>query len=64
MLIGHDQRRLIPGSMFAGGIFLVICDTVARTALQPRELPVGVITALCGAPFFLYLLKTSGAKYG
>ncbi len=64
ILTGHDQRKLIPCSIFAGGIFLIMCDTFARTALQPRELPVGVITALCGAPFFLYLLKSSGKRHG
>jgi iron complex transport system permease protein len=56
MLFGADNRLLMPACAFAGGIFLVIADTVARTALAPAELPVGVMTALVGAPFFLYLL--------
>jgi iron complex transport system permease protein len=56
MLCGADNRLLMPACAFAGGIFLVVADTVARTALAPAELPVGVMTALVGAPFFLYLL--------
>jgi iron complex transport system permease protein len=56
MVCGADNRLLMPACAFAGGIFLVIADTVARTALAPAELPVGVMTALVGAPFFLYLL--------
>lgn len=56
MLVGADNRLLMPACAFAGGMFLVIADTVARTALAPAELPVGIMTALVGAPFFLYLL--------
>lgn len=56
MLCGADNRLLMPACAFVGGMFLVIADTVARTALAPAELPVGVMTALVGAPFFLYLL--------
>jgi len=56
MLCGADNRLLMPACALSGGIFLVIADTVARTALAPAELPVGVMTALVGAPFFLYLL--------
>jgi iron complex transport system permease protein len=56
LLCGADNRLLMPACAFSGGIFLVIADTVARTALAPAELPVGVMTALVGAPFFLYLL--------
>jgi ABC-type Fe3+-siderophore transport system permease subunit len=56
MLCGADNRLLMPACVFAGGMFLMIADTVARTALAPAELPVGVMTALVGAPFFLYLL--------
>lgn len=62
LIIGPDQRTLIPASFFTGGIFLVICDTISKSIIQPQELPVGVITALCGAPFFLYLLKTTGKQ--
>ncbi len=62
LLIGPDHRRLIPASALAGGCFLIWSDMVARTAFAPAELPVGVITAFFGAPFFLYLLKTRGAS--
>jgi iron complex transport system permease protein len=57
MLIGPDNRILFPASLFAGAIFLIATDTVARTIMAPQELPVGIITALMGAPFFLYLLR-------
>lgn len=57
ILIGPDHRILIPASAIAGAIFLVICDAVARTVVSPIELPVGVITALSGGPFFIYLLR-------
>ena len=52
----HDHRFLMPMSMIAGASFLILSDLVARTVLPYGELPVGVITAFCGAPFFLYLL--------
>jgi iron complex transport system permease protein len=55
-LIGSDYRLLLPASVLGGATFLIIADTVARVALAPTELPVGVITALCGGPFFLWLL--------
>lgn len=57
LLLGSDQRRLLPASMWAGACFLVLADLAARTLLAPTELPVGVITALCGGPFFLFLLR-------
>ena len=56
LLWGHDYRLLLPMSMLVGATFLVAADVVARTAASPTELPVGVVTAFCGAPFFLYLL--------
>lgn len=56
-VVGADHRRLLPACALAGGLFLVLCDTVARFAAQPLELPVGVITALTGGPFFLFLLR-------
>jgi iron complex transport system permease protein len=55
-IMGPDHRYLIPTSAFVGGGLLVLCDTVARVALAPDQLPVGVVTALIGGPFFLYLL--------
>ena len=53
---GPDHRLLIPAATLAGGAFLVLADTLARTALAPQQLPVGVVTALIGAPVFLYQL--------
>jgi iron complex transport system permease protein len=55
-LVGGEHRRLIPSAAIVGGAFLVICDALARTLLAPREIPVGVVTALCGGPFFLAIL--------
>lgn len=66
-LVGADHRRLIPVSALAGGATLVLCDLLARTILFPAELPVGVLTALVGGPFFLALLvreKGSGTLWG
>lgn len=57
MLVGNDQRILLPTSMLAGGIFLVLADTLARLLIAPQQLPVGVVTALIGVPVFLYLLN-------
>jgi iron complex transport system permease protein len=57
MLVGPDHKVLIPSSFLAGGIFLVLCDTVARTVMSPAEIPVGVITAVFGAPFFIHILR-------
>lgn len=57
LLVGADHRRLLPVAVLAGALLLVVVDTVARTAASPRELPVGVVTALVGAPFFLWLLR-------
>ncbi len=56
-IVGTDHRILIPLSCFAGSIFLILSDLLARTIISPIELPVGVITALCGGPFFLYILN-------
>ncbi|MCC6543490.1 MAG: iron ABC transporter permease [Nitrospirae bacterium] len=58
LLAGYDYRFILPVSMIGGGVFLAVADTVARTLLSPAEIPVGIITALAGGPFFLYLLRT------
>jgi iron complex transport system permease protein len=58
LVFGTDHRLLIPSAALVGASFLIASDTVARTLLAPMELPVGVITAAFGAPFFIYLLKT------
>src|SRR5215467_11512093 len=57
LFAGPDHRTLIPASFFLGSAFLVICDTAARTIIAPTEVPVGVITALLGGPFFIVMLK-------
>ncbi len=57
-LLGPDNRLLIPAAVLGGGVFLLLADTLARTVVAPAELSVGVITAFCGAPFFVYLLRT------
>jgi iron complex transport system permease protein len=56
LLLGAGHRHLLPASCLFGGAFLAVCDTVARLVLAPAELPVGVITAFLGGPFFLWLL--------
>lgn len=58
LVVGSDNRLLIPLAAGTGASFLVLADTLARTVMQPSELPVGVVTAFCGAPFFVYLLRT------
>jgi iron complex transport system permease protein len=57
MIFGSDHRVLIPASAFGGAIVLVMADTLARTIAAPSELPVGAITAIAGAPLFIYLLR-------
>jgi iron complex transport system permease protein len=57
MIWGPDYRFLLPLSILCGAIFLILADVVARTIAMPSEIPIGVVTAICGAPFFLYLLR-------
>jgi iron complex transport system permease protein len=57
LMIGPDLRLLIPASFFFGASFLILCDSFGRTVIAPVEIPVGVITALLGGPFFVWLLK-------
>ncbi len=59
-LIGREHRYLIPSSMMSGGILLLFSDTVARTIIPPSEIPVGVITAMSGGPFFIFILMRKG----
>jgi iron complex transport system permease protein len=58
LLLGPDNRRLVPAAALLGAAFLMAADLVARTVTRPMELPVGVITSFCGAPLFIYLLRT------
>jgi iron complex transport system permease protein len=57
LAIGSDNRTAIPAAALSGAVFVIVADTVARTVIAPRELPVGAITALIGAPLFIYLLR-------
>jgi iron complex transport system permease protein len=63
LALGPDHRLLLPASALAGAAFLVIADTLARTLLAPTEIPVGIFTALIGAPFFIFLLRRSRREY-
>lgn len=63
MTVGSDHRLVIPLAALGGAAFLVAADTLARTLVAPSELPVGVISAFLGAPFFLYLLRTRGPRW-
>ena len=56
LMVGSDHRIVLPASALFGAAFLVLCDLVARTIMAPLEIPVGVVTALIGGPFFLWLL--------
>jgi iron complex transport system permease protein len=57
-VLGQDNRLLVPTALVGGGVFLLAADTLARNVVAPAELSVGVITSFCGAPFFVYLLRT------
>ncbi len=57
LIVGPNYKALIPASFLAGAIFLIVCDSVARVAMPPSEIPIGVITAIAGGPFFIYLLR-------
>jgi iron complex transport system permease protein len=59
LVLGNDQRVLIPAAALAGGTLLTLADTAARTVMAPQQLPVGVLTALIGVPVFLFLLSRS-----
>jgi iron complex transport system permease protein len=60
MVVGVTHRLLVPLSFVVGAVFMVWADLAARTVLPGQELPVGILTALCGVPFFLYLLRRNG----
>lgn len=64
LLVGPDNKKLLPASAICGAIFLVICDLISRVAAIPYELGVGIITALLGAPYFLYLLLRTKKEGG
>ena len=62
MVFGGDNRILFPAVFLFGAVFTLLADTLARTLLSPAELPVGIVTALCGAPLFIYLLRRKGGR--
>lgn len=64
LFVGSNHVRLIPASSLVGALLLIVADDIARTAFAPIEIPVGVMTALLGGPFFLYLLKTRQRELG
>jgi iron complex transport system permease protein len=59
LAVGSSYRIVLPLSLILGGAFLVLCDVIARTVISPGELPIGVVTAFFGAPFFAVVLRTS-----
>ena len=63
LIIGNDYRILIAGSFFGGSIFLILCDTVARTIISPNELPIGVITGFAGGVVFIVVLSRSKSHF-
>jgi cobalamin transport system permease protein len=63
MIMGHDHRLLLPGSALFGAAFLMLADTAARTVISPSSLPVGVVTAALGAPFFVLLMAKRGSRW-
>ena len=63
LILGPDHRLLLPASALVGATFLVIADLLARVLLAPVEIPVGVITAIIGAPFFIFLLRHTRKEY-
>jgi iron complex transport system permease protein len=62
LVFGADHRLLLPASLIGGAAFMVAADLVARVAIAPAEIPVGAITALCGGPFFIYMLRREGRR--
>lgn len=63
LILGPDHVRLLPITALSGAIFLVVADTLARSVFSPREIPVGILMAFIGGPFFLYLLRNSKRSY-
>ena len=61
LLVGTEHRRVLPTALLAGGIYLIWVDVIARTILHPVELPIGIITSMIGAPFFIYLMRRNAS---
>ncbi|MFE1625943.1 FecCD family ABC transporter permease [Brevibacillus reuszeri] len=64
VVVGSDHRRVLPVSALFGAIFLIWADSIARLAFAPEELPIGIITALCGGPFFIWLMLRNSYSFG
>lgn len=64
LLVGSDHKKVLPISLFLGAIFMIWADVGARFILAPEEIPIGVVTALCGGPFFIWLLRKSTYTFG
>ncbi|MFD2169964.1 FecCD family ABC transporter permease [Tumebacillus lipolyticus] len=64
LLVGSDHRRVLPISALLGALFLIWADVLARMVVAPEELPIGIITSLSGAPFFLWLLRRNSYRFG
>lgn len=60
--VGADHRRMLPATVLGGAVFLMLADLLARTVAQPTEIPLGILTAFVGAPFFLWLMRRGGAE--
>ena len=63
-LVGGNHKKVIPVAILLGSIFLVITDTLTRTVISSQEIPIGVITSLFGAPFFLSMLRGKSYRFG
>lgn len=65
LISGPDNRSLLPYTILAGGVFMMVCDAIARTAVPPMEIPIGIITSVVGAPYFIYLIikNKKGGSY-
>lgn len=64
LVVGADHRRVLPAAALSGAILLVWVDVVARTVISPEEMPIGVVTSLVGAPFFLWLMRRKRGAFG
>lgn len=64
LLVGSDHRRMLPVTVLGGGLFLMVADLLARTVAAPTEVPLGILTAFVGAPYFLWLMRRDGERAG
>src|SRR5699024_7425110 len=64
LLVGPDHKKVLPLSLLLGALFMIWADVIARLALAPQEIPIGVVTALAGGPFFIWLLRRNSYSFG